>query len=133
MTNKPILNKKSKTYIYICEMFEDGVAIKHISNHLQVDKELVKLVLEEHFGSSVRKKGLPKKSVFILPNVANDVFLCQLALVANINQKTFYKFVETVRENYPDIFVHIQTGNNSNFYKTPNLDYETDLYIKSQD
>ncbi len=133
MTNKPALNKKSKTYIYICEMFDDGVTIKHISNHLQVDKELVKLVLKEHFGSFVRTKRLPKKSVFILPNVTNDVFLCQLALIANINQKTFYKFVETVRENYPEIFVHLQVSNKSNFYKTPNLDYETDLYIKSQD
>ena len=114
-------------------MFEDGLRIEHISNHLQIDKKLVKLVIKEHFGSTVRDKKVSKKTVFTLPNVTNDIFLCQLALLANINQKTFYKFVETVRENYPEIFVYFQANGNGDFYRTPDLNYETDLHIKSQE
>ena len=131
MTDTPALNKNSKTYIYICEMFQDGLTIQDIAKHLQIDRKLVKLVLKEKFGSTTRKKKSPRIEV-ILPNITNDVFLCQLALIANINKKTFYEFANTVRENYPEILIYSQTKIN-HFYKTPDLDYETDLYIKRQD
>jgi len=113
-------------------MFQDGLEIEDISKHLKIDKKLVKLVLEEHFGSSVRKKQSSRAIAFTLPKVTNDVFLCQLALIANINKKTFYKFVETVRENYPEVLVYFQ-AKTSNFYTTPNLNFESDLHIKKQD
>ena len=133
MTKTLNFNKKSKTYIYICEMHNDGLTMTDISNHLQVDRRLVRLVIKEHFGSTVRDKKVSQKDVFTLPNVTNDIFLCQLALIANINQKTFYKLVETVRENYPEILVYFQANGNGDFYRTPNLDYEADLHIKSQE
>jgi hypothetical protein len=87
----------------------------------------VKLVLEEQFGVSVRfwafKKMHKPTAEITLPKVTGDVFLCQLALIANINKKTFYKFAETVRENYPEILVYYQAGI-KDFYKTPNIDCE---------
>jgi len=118
-------------------MHNDGVPMTDISNHLQVDKKLVKLVIKEHFGSTVRDKKVSKNPVFTLPNVTDDVFLCQLALLANINKKTFNDFVETVRENYPETLVIRRIKRKKNmprgFYKTPNLDYEADLYHKPKD
>jgi len=132
MTDTPTLNKNSKTYIYICEMFIDGLTIQDISKHLQIDKKLVKLVLKENFGSTTREKKPPRVIEVTLPNITGDIFLCQLALIANINKKTFYDFTNTVRENYPEILVYFQAKIND-FYKTPDLDYETDLYIKRQD
>lgn len=113
-------------------MFQDGLTIQDIAKHLQIDKKLVKLVLKEKFGSTTRKKKSPRTIEVTLPNVTGDIFLCQLALIANINKKTFYDFTNTVRENYPEILVYFQAKIND-FYKTPDLDYETDLYIKRQD
>ena len=125
-----LIEEQIKIKLYQIQITNNTFIFKHIG---ETNEKAPEVIIKEHFGSTVRDKKVSQKDVFTLPNVTNDIFLCQLALIANINQKTFYKLVEAVRENYPEILVYFQANGNGDFYKTPNLDYEADLHIKSQE
>ena len=129
-------NKNSITYKYICEMYKEGVSPYAIEKHLKLNRKLVYGVLAEHYGmhiTAIKDYHPGPDPSLVLPNVKDDLFLCQLALLININRKTFNDFVDKIRDLNADVFLSIATKTGNWFRKTPNLDYETDLYIKKSD
>ena len=133
MAESARFNKNSTTYKYICEMYKDGVSPFEIEKHLKLNKKLVCGVLTEHYGIHIAKlKDCHPSPVpsLVLPNIKDDVFLCQLAFLANINRKTFNNFVDKIRDLNADVLLSITIRKIEKFRKTPNLDYESDLYSK---
>ena len=129
-------NKNSTTYKYICEMYKDGLSPFQIEKHLKINRKLVYGVLTEHYKMHItaQKDYNPGPDpCLVLPNTKEDVTLCQLAFLANINRKTFDDFVNKVRDLNADVVLTITTKTMDMFRKTPDIDYETDLYIKTTD
>lgn len=126
-------NKNSITYKYICEMYKDGLSPLVIEKHLKINKKLVLGVLTEHYKIYIKaiKDYHPNPDPsLVLPKTKDDVFLCQLAFLVNINRKTFNNFVDKIRDLNADVLITITTKAVDRFRKTPNLDYESDLYSK---
>lgn len=133
MSELPKFNKNSKTYKYICEMYKDGVSPNEIKKHLKINRKLVYGVLAEHYGIPIRaiKDYHPgPEPALVLPNTKDDITLCQLAFLVNINRKTFNNFVDKVRDSNADVLISSRTKPIDRFRKTPNIDYESDLYVK---
>lgn len=128
-----MFNKNSTTYKYICEMYKDGLNPFQIAKHLKINRKLVHGVLTEHYKIYIKahKDYHPGPDPSLsLPNTKDDVFLCQLAFLANINRKTFDNFVDKIRDLNADVLITITIKTADGFRKTPNIDYESDLYSK---
>ena len=133
MAESARFNKNSITYRYICEMYKDGISPIEIEKHLKLNRKLVRGVLTEHYRmhiSRIKDYNPGPDPSLVLPNVKNDVFLCQLAFLANINKRTFNNFVDKIRDLNADVLISITIKKIDRFRKTPNLDYESDLYSK---
>lgn len=129
MVNSTKFNKNSTTYKYICEMFLDGVNAKGIAKHLKISAKVVREVLLEKYDIDYITNYRPGPDpALIFPNVQNDVFLCQLALLANIDKKTFNNFVEKVRDLNLDI-IQAAPRFTGTFRKTPDLEFDKDIFL----
>lgn len=124
MKKQIVFNKNSTTYKYITEMFLDGLSYTEIAKHLGLNKKLVLGVLKEQFGTKDSLYTNPKQPLS-LPNVKNDIVLCQLALLANISPKVFNEFVNKVRDlNMDIVLTNPRLSYNKFFKKTPDLEFQ---------
>jgi hypothetical protein len=133
MTESIKFNKNSITYKYICEMYKDGVSPFEIEKHLKLNRKLVRGVLTEHYKkriTRIKDYNPGPDPALVLPNTKDDVFLCQLAFLANINRRTFNNFVDKIRDLNADVLLTITIKKIDKFRLTPNIDYESDLYNK---
>jgi hypothetical protein len=114
-------------------MYKDGVSPFDIEKHLKLNRKLVRGVLTEHYKkriTRIKDYNPGPDPALVLPNTKDDVFLCQLAFLANINRRTFNNFVDKIRDLNADVLLTITIKKIDKFRLTPNIDYESDLYNK---
>ena len=126
------VRENSTLYKYICEMFLEEVPAHHIAKHFKLQTKTVKEVLAREFGevdSRNYKSGnhLRRRTATSVPVVTEpDIFLCQFALLANINRKHIEEFVAKVWQYYPNTMNGVDSGTKK-FRTTPPIDSGADL------